>query len=141
MEARGERPGTGRRVDSVAIGHFGGARRPPVRLLARRQGQLRRGPGVGGRDRRGLPDHPARGAGKPELPAAGDTIAALEAANARGNPKSRPRSRAEFARFFDGLDIVPPGIVSVAEWRADAEPQPRPSFADISGYGAVGRVE
>jgi hypothetical protein len=69
-----------------------------------------------------------------------DTVAALEAANARGNPKSRPRSRAEFARFFEGLDILPPGIVSVAEWRADDEPQPRPSFVDISGYAAVARI-
>jgi trans-aconitate methyltransferase len=68
------------------------------------------------------------------------TVAALEAANARGNPKSRPRSRAEFARFFVGLDILPPGIVSVAEWRAEGESQPRPSFADISGYAAVGRI-
>jgi hypothetical protein len=70
-----------------------------------------------------------------------DTVAALEAANARGNPKSRPRSRAEFARFFDGHDIVPPGIVSVAEWRADDESQPRPSFVDISGYAAVARIK
>ncbi|NMO55456.1 SAM-dependent methyltransferase [Actinoplanes sp. TBRC 11911] len=68
------------------------------------------------------------------------TVAALEAANARGNPKSRPRSRAEFARFFDGLELVTPGIVSVAEWRAEDEPQPRPSFEDISGYAAVARV-
>jgi hypothetical protein len=69
-----------------------------------------------------------------------DTVAALEAANARGNPKSRPRSREEFARFFEGLDILPPGIVSVAEWRAESEPQPRPSFVDISGYAAVART-
>jgi hypothetical protein len=69
-----------------------------------------------------------------------ETVAGLEAANARGNPKSRPRSRAEFARFFEGLDLVDPGIVSVAEWRADDEPQPRPSFVDISGYAAVARI-
>jgi hypothetical protein len=68
------------------------------------------------------------------------TVAALEAANARGNPKSRPRSQAELARFFEGLELQPPGIVSVAEWRAEGEPQPRPSFVDISGYGAVARI-
>ena len=73
-------------------------------------------------------------------PLPSDTVAALEAANARGNPKSRPRSRAELARFFEGLDVLPPGIVSVAEWRADDEPQPRPSFVDISGYAAVARI-
>lgn len=58
------------------------------------------------------------------------------------NPANGPgqaRTLDEVGRFFDGLDLVPPGIVSLAEWRADDEPQPRPSRVDISGYGAVGR--
>lgn len=33
----------------------------------------------------------------------------------------------EFTRFFDGLALFEPGVRSVAEWRAAAEPQPRPS--------------
>ncbi|MFI0793111.1 SAM-dependent methyltransferase [Micromonospora rubida] len=49
------------------------------------------------------------------------------------------RGLADFTRFFDGLELVEPGVVSVAEWRADAEPQPRPSAADVSLYGAVAR--
>ena len=32
----------------------------------------------------------------------------------------RVRSRAEFARFFDGLDLVEPGIVYVPRWRPEA---------------------
>jgi O-methyltransferase involved in polyketide biosynthesis len=35
------------------------------------------------------------------------------------------RTRAEIARFFDGLDLIPPGLVNVASWRSDwmtAEP-------------------
>jgi len=50
------------------------------------------------------------------------------------------RSEAEFARFFEGFELVPPGIVSVAQWRADAEPQPRPTAADAYTYCAVARV-
>ena len=52
----------------------------------------------------------------------------------------RPRSRAEFARFFEGLELVSPGIVSVAEWQAENEPQPRPTAADVAAYGAVARI-
>jgi len=51
----------------------------------------------------------------------------------------RVRSRAEFARFFDGLELVDPGIVSVAEWRAEDEPEPRPTAAEAALYGAVAR--
>ena len=52
----------------------------------------------------------------------------------------RPRSREEFARFFDGLQVLPPGIVSVAEWGTDDEPGAHPSAAEIGIYGAVGRI-
>ena len=30
-----------------------------------------------------------------------------------------PRRRSEFERFFDGLELVPPGIVPVVAWRPD----------------------
>ncbi|TDC78624.1 SAM-dependent methyltransferase [Micromonospora sp. KC606] len=49
------------------------------------------------------------------------------------------RSRAEFTGFFDGLELVEPGLTSVAQWRAEAEPQPRPSAMEVSMYGAVAR--
>ncbi|GAA4576160.1 SAM-dependent methyltransferase [Micromonospora coerulea] len=45
----------------------------------------------------------------------------------------------EFSRFFDGLEMVEPGIRSVAEWRAEGEPQPRPSVVEVSMYGGVAR--
>ena len=42
------------------------------------------------------------------------------------------RSRAELARFFDGPDMVGPGMVPLAEWRALADPaQPIPAYAGI----------
>jgi hypothetical protein len=50
------------------------------------------------------------------------------------------RSEAEFAGFFTGYELVPPGIASVAEWRSEAESQPRPTAAEAYTYCAVGRV-
>jgi hypothetical protein len=49
------------------------------------------------------------------------------------------RTRDEFARFFTGLELVPPGIVPMAEWRAETEPGPRPAPAEASAYAAVAR--
>src|SRR5262249_48760907 len=51
-----------------------------------------------------------------------------------------PRSREQIARFFDGLELLPPGITSVAHWRADNEPQPRPTAAEAASYCAVARI-
>jgi hypothetical protein len=50
------------------------------------------------------------------------------------------RSREQFARFFDGLELLPPGITSVAHWRADNEPQPRPTAAEAGMHCAVARI-
>lgn len=49
------------------------------------------------------------------------------------------RTREEFARFFAGLELVPPGIDSVTTWRAEREPGPRPSPADVGIHCAVAR--
>ena len=51
-----------------------------------------------------------------------------------------PRSEAEFARFLAGFDLVPPGLTSVAQWRAETEPGPRPTAAEAYTYCAVARV-
>jgi hypothetical protein len=67
-----------------------------------------------------------------------EALPKLNAADS-GQIKFNPRSRGDFARFFDGLDILPPGIVSVAEWRADDEPEPRPTAAEIASHCAVAR--
>ncbi|GIH14324.1 SAM-dependent methyltransferase [Rugosimonospora africana] len=50
------------------------------------------------------------------------------------------RTRRQFTDFLTGLDIVEPGVVPLAEWRADGEEQPRPSKEDVSMWGAVARV-
>ena len=51
----------------------------------------------------------------------------------------RYRTRDEFARFLDGLHLVPPGITLMAEWRAEAEPGPRPAPQQAAGYAALAR--
>lgn len=65
-------------------------------------------------------------AGQPEL-----------AENARWNESAaapyRLRSPERLARFFDGLELVEPGLASVTRWRPEAEAR------EIDQYGAVGR--
>jgi S-adenosyl methyltransferase len=46
------------------------------------------------------------------------------------------RSRGEVSRFFDGLDVLPPGLVSQNRW---PDPAARYDEPHVGGYGAVGR--
>src|ERR1700722_447938 len=49
------------------------------------------------------------------------------------------RDADEFAPLaFSGLELVPPGVVLVSEWRPDSN-VPRPSPAEVSFYGGVAR--
>jgi len=50
------------------------------------------------------------------------------------------RSKAAFARFFEGLELIEPGIASVVDWRPDVPPEQRPSREDASMTCAVARV-
>jgi len=52
----------------------------------------------------------------------------------------RPRSREEFTRFFDGLDLVAPGIVPIGDWRPDDDPAARPPASAVSMFGAMARI-
>jgi SAM-dependent methyltransferase len=65
--------------------------------------------------------------------------AGTAAAYQRAGMPFQYRTREEFARFFTGLELVPPGIVPMAEWRADGEPGPRPAPAEASAYAAIAR--
>ena len=49
-----------------------------------------------------------------------------------------PRDRAAVTSFFDGLDLVEPGIQPVHRWRAD-DTVPDLTDAEVSIYGGVGR--
>jgi len=44
-----------------------------------------------------------------------------------------PRSRAAVTRFFDGLDLVPPGVVRAAEWRPDSADEAASPSAQWAG--------
>ncbi len=47
------------------------------------------------------------------------------------------RTHAEVSRFFDGLDLVEPGVVQLHRWRAGTgDPA---SGRDLANYGGVGR--
>ena len=49
------------------------------------------------------------------------------------------RDSDEFAKLaFSGLELVPPGVVLVSEWRPE-DAGPRPAPAEVNGYGAVAR--
>jgi hypothetical protein len=49
------------------------------------------------------------------------------------------RTREQFAAFFDGLELIPPGITPVIEWRPEDPPEKRRPVAQASMYGAVAR--
>jgi hypothetical protein len=48
------------------------------------------------------------------------------------------RSRPEFGRFFDGLDMIEPGIVPLPDWRAAGSEHPIPCYAGMGRKPAPG---
>ena len=55
-----------------------------------------------------------------------------------GIPMQRRESREFAALAFSGLELVPPGVVLVSEWRPEAD-GPRPTPAEVGCYGGVAR--
>jgi hypothetical protein len=70
--------------------------------------------------------------------------ARIEAFNAREHDHTRdpsaPRDHASFSRFFDGMQLIPPGITPICDWRNDAPPDERPPATEVGIYGAVARI-
>ena len=65
--------------------------------------------------------------------------APLQRAYESGGIPGQFRDSGEFARLaFAGLELVPPGVVLVSEWRPDTT-GPRPTPAEVSVYGGVAR--
>jgi hypothetical protein len=58
----------------------------------------------------------------------------------RNRDAARPRNRAEFARFFDGMELLAPGIVAAPDWRSELPPAERASGSDTAIYAAVARI-
>ncbi|MBT2410357.1 SAM-dependent methyltransferase [Streptomyces sp. ISL-12] len=49
------------------------------------------------------------------------------------------RTREEIARFFEGYDMVEPGLVPMARWRPEGAPEDEDPYA-FSGFAGVGRT-
>ena len=70
---------------------------------------------------------------------AADAIAAGQRTMRGAGLSAQARSSDEFARLaFAGLELVPPGVVLVSEWRPAGD-GPRPAPAEVNCYGAVAR--
>lgn len=69
-----------------------------------------------------------------------DVSAARQAAHEKYNKSGAVpyhlRSPEELGRFFDGLDMLEPGLVPVTQWRPDRTPFP---VTPVTTYGGVGR--
>ncbi|WP_225801739.1 SAM-dependent methyltransferase [Streptomyces sp. NK15101] len=66
----------------------------------------------------------------PDMP---DVDAAVAFWNEHGTPKLTQRTPEEIARYFDGLELLEPGVVSCSAWRPET---PTP---DVAMYAGVGR--
>jgi hypothetical protein len=73
-----------------------------------------------------------------------EVAAKMDAAAKREDSRSRDpfqfRDKASFTRFFDGLELVPPGIQSVSDWRSELPAAERAPAAEAISYGAVARI-
>ncbi|MFI9461332.1 SAM-dependent methyltransferase [Streptomyces xiamenensis] len=50
------------------------------------------------------------------------------------------RDKARFTEFFEGLEIIEPGVQVVSDWRPEVPEEERPDHADVSWYGGVGKL-
>ena len=57
--------------------------------------------------------------------------------NEYGTPPGTHRTPAELTRFFDGMDLVEPGVVSITRWRPEVTSSGEPE--EIDQFGGVGR--
>jgi DNA-binding HxlR family transcriptional regulator len=58
---------------------------------------------------------------------------------AEGRLDAHARTKEQFTRFFDGLDLVDPGVVLVSDWHSSLPADQRPRPDQVPVYGAVGR--
>jgi SAM-dependent methyltransferase len=66
-----------------------------------------------------------------------DVTEAMKAVYSGASAQVTPRSSTDIARFFDGLELVSPGLVNVTRWRPDPpSPSPRRSLV----YAGVART-
>ncbi|MEV7777461.1 SAM-dependent methyltransferase [Kitasatospora sp. NPDC088351] len=66
-----------------------------------------------------------------------ESVAKVAAAARQGGMTLVPRTRDEVARFFDGWELIEPGVAPVMAWRPDGEPPADPTAAYY--WGGVAR--
>jgi hypothetical protein len=62
------------------------------------------------------------------------TVAQIREMSKKGPIRGYPRSTAEIRQFFDGLEMVEPGLVSVTDWRPEMK-SPRTKLIWVGGVG------
>jgi hypothetical protein len=77
--------------------------------------------------------HPAGDVDSGEIAAAYDRLRDM-----MGEPPIL-RSHAEVARFFDGLEMVEPGLVQLHRWRPDPADAETVLHYDVPAYAGLGR--
>jgi hypothetical protein len=64
----------------------------------------------------------------------------FDSINNQASIPMRHRSLDQINRFVTGLELAEPGIVPINRWRAEAEPEPRPTDNDTAVYGAIAKL-
>ncbi|HEV8176856.1 MAG TPA: SAM-dependent methyltransferase, partial [Gemmatimonadales bacterium] len=64
-------------------------------------------------------------------------LRAIRQWNESSTPLITARSRQELIRFFDGLELLEPGVVSASLWRPEADGPGTP--VEVFNFGGVGR--
>ena len=70
-------------------------------------------------------------------PAMPDVDAAVAFWNEHGTPKLNQRTPEQVTRFFDGLELLDPGVVSCSRWRPEDTGAGEPE--EVAMFGGVGR--
>ncbi|AKJ08967.1 translation initiation factor IF-2 [Streptomyces incarnatus] len=70
-------------------------------------------------------------------PAMPDVDEAVKFWNEHGTPKLTQRTPEDVARFFDGLELLEPGVVSCSRWRPDDDQGGEPE--EVAMFGGVAR--
>ncbi|PRX43628.1 S-adenosyl methyltransferase [Prauserella shujinwangii] len=115
---------------AVALLHFMPPETRPERMLAFYRDQLAPGSLVALSHIHVPPEDTATLAASREV---------IESYRKQANSVAQPRSREDIAAFFDGLDLVEPGLVWISEWRPEGADPYRDDPAGSRGLAGVGR--
>ncbi len=74
---------------------------------------------------------------RPDMP---EVDAAVAFWNEHGTPRLTQRTPEQITRFFDGLELLEPGVVSCSRWRPEATPSGEPGEpGEVAMFGGVAR--